>query len=311
MNRTQWAMLLSLAVVWGGSFFFIGAALREMPPFSVIAARLVFAAAALNIALFAARAVFPLAMWRDFAVMGLLNNAIPFSLIAWGQTQIAGGLAAILNATTPLFTIVVAHFLAHGERMSAGKIFGVCAGIAGAAVIVGAEALRGLGANAFAQLAILGAACSYAFASVFGLRFRRMKISPLATAAGQVSASALILLPLAALTERVWTLPAPGIATWGALAGLGLLSTALAYLLYFRILASAGATNVALVTFLAPISAILLGALFLGEVLEIKHFYGMGLIGIGLAAIDGRIWRRLRQTFQNHGKIFSDSDGGK
>ena len=295
-------MLLALAFLWGGSFFFVGAAVRELPPLTVSAARLLFAAAALVFFAAAAGQLPRRNMFAAFACMGLLNNAVPFSLITWGQTEIAGGLAAILNATTPLFTVVVAHFLTGGEKMTPAKIFGVCAGFAGAAVIVGPEALAGLGANALAQTAVLAAACSYAFASVYGLRFRRTGISPLTTAAGQVGASSLMLLPVALFFERPWVLPAPGLEIWAALAALGLFSTALAYILYFRILASAGATNVMLVTFLAPVSAILLGALFLDERLEAKHFYGMALIGLGLAAIDGRAGRFIKNRAARRAK---------
>ena len=159
--------------------------------------------------------------------------------------------------------------------------------------MIGPEALNGLGGGALAEFACLAAALSYALAAIFGRRFRRMGVAPLATAAGQVTASTVLLLPVMLLIDRPWTLAAPHAATWAAVLGLGLLSTALAYVLYFRILATAGATNVLLVTLLVPVSAILLGALVLGERLLPRHVLGMALIGLGLMFIDGRLPRRI------------------
>jgi drug/metabolite transporter (DMT)-like permease len=228
-------------------------------------------------------------LWPAFFGMGLLNNAIPFGLFVWGQHHIASGLAAILNATTPLFTVLVAHFLTRDEKLSAGKMAGVALGILGVILMLGAELLAGLGTGLLAQLACLAAALSYAFAGVFGRRFKRMGIPPLATATGQVTASSLVMLPLVLAVDHPWTLAPPSSGTWAALLAIGVASTALAYILYFRILAAAGATNLLLVTFLIPVSAILLGSLFLGESLAAKHFFGMGMIGLGLALIDGRI----------------------
>ena len=210
--------------------------------------------------------------WVAFAGMALLNNVLPFVLIVWGQHRIASGLASILNATTPLFTVLVAHWLTSDERLNPLKAAGVMVGFAGAAVMIGPDALAGLASSVLAQLACLGGALSYAFAGVFGRRFRRMGVPPLATAAGQVAASTVLLLPIMLVADRPWTLAMPHPATWGAVLGVGLLSTALGYVLYFRILATAGATNLLLVTFLIPASAILLGVLILGEVLMPRHF---------------------------------------
>ena len=234
-------------------------------------------------------------MWAAFFGAGLLNNAIPFSLIVWGQQHIASGVASILNASTPLFTVVFAHMLTDDERMTGGRVAGVLVGFAGVAVMIGAGTVRAMGADLAAQLACLGAAVSYALASVFGRRFRAMGVAPMTTAAGQLVASSVLLVPPMLLIDRPWTLPMPGVGVVGALVGVAALSTALAYVLYFRILATAGATNLALVTFLIPISAILLGLLFLGESLQLREVVGMLLIGLGLAAIDGRPWRALRR----------------
>ncbi len=294
MGQREWAMLIALALLWGGSFFFTGVALRELPAFTIVLARLGIAAAALSATLAILRIRMPRVPgpWAAFVGMGLLNNAIPFTLIVLGQRHIASGLAAILNATTPLFTVLVAHLLTADERLTRAKAAGVLLGLAGVVTMLGADLLAGLGTELAAQLACLAAALSYAFAGVFGRRFRRMGIPPLATAAGQVTASTLLMLPVALLLDRPWTLPMPGAESWAALLGIGLLSTALAYLLYFRILAAAGATNLLLVTFLIPVSAILLGVLVLDETLLPKHLLGMALIGTGLACTDGRLLGR-------------------
>jgi drug/metabolite transporter (DMT)-like permease len=305
MTLFDWSLLLALSILWGGSFFFVGVAVKALPPFTIVLLRVAIAAAALHVVLRLAGVQFPrdFVTWRAFFGMGLLNNAIPFSLIVWGQTHIASGLASILNATTPLFTVVVAHVLTSDERLSKGRIAGVLVGLAGVAVLIGPQALEGLGQDVVAQLAIIGAAISYAFAAIFGRRFKRMGVPPLATAAGQVTASTMLLLPVALLVDRPWTLPIPGLEAIGAVGGLALFSTALAYVLFFRILASAGAVNLSLVTFLIPVSAIVLGSFLLGETLVLSDFLGMALIGVGLAAIDGRLpglFARLRERSSKH-----------
>jgi drug/metabolite transporter (DMT)-like permease len=297
INRTmtgpEWAMLLALSVLWGGSFFFTGVALRALPPFTLVVLRVGLAALILAVVLHAIRLPMPRGgrVWAAFFGMGLLNNVVPFSLIVWGQTQIASGLAAILNATTPLATVLVAHFLTADEKMTRNRVAGVLIGLLGVALMIGPDTLRGLGTEVLAQLAVLGASVSYAFAAIFGRRFGRMGVAPMATATGQVMASTLMLLPIALLVEQPWTLPMPSLTVCGAVLGIAALSTALAYVLYFRILSTAGATNLLLVTFLIPVSAILLGSLVLGERLDAAHFVGMALIGAGLAAIDGRVLR--------------------
>lgn len=295
MGPAQWATLVILSILWGGSFFFVEIAITALPPFTIVLLRVGLAALALHIFLLARGAPVPLnlRLWGAFLVMGLINNVVPFSLLAWGQIQIASGLASILNATTPIFTIVVAHFLTSDEKMTRGRVAGVLIGFAGVALMIGPAVLAGLGANLLAQFACLGATLSYGFAGSFGRRFARMGVSPVQTAAGQVTASALILLPVAAMVDRPWTLQAPGIEVMASVIALALLSTAVAYILFFRLLAAAGATNIMLVTLLVPVSAILLGSAILGERLEPEHFAGMALIGLGLAAIDGRPARAL------------------
>ena len=280
MSSQTWGMLLALSALWGGSFFFVGVAVGQVPALTLVSLRVGLAAAALWMVLPAFGIALPhgAAIWRQLAVMGLLNNAIPFTLFVVAQSTIGSGLAAILNATTPIFGVVVAHLVTRDERLTASRVAGVLLGVAGVAVMVGPSALAGLGRDLGAQLACLGAALSYACAGVYGRRFPRLGLAPAATAAGQLSASTLLILPLALVIERPWTLPVP----------------AFAYVLYFRILARAGATNLLLVTFLIPVSAILLGVVGLGEILLPRQVAGMLLIGCGLAAIDGRLPDRLK-----------------
>ena len=297
MDLTDWSLLVALSILWGGSFFFVGIAVRELPPLTIVAMRVALAALALGGLLRILGLPMPRdrRTWAAFFGMGALNNLVPFCLIVWGQTQIASGVASILNATTPLFGVLVAHVLTKDEKMTGNRLAGVLVGFAGVAVMIGPATLAGLGNALLPQLAVLGAALSYSFAGIFGRRFKSMGVSPLVTATGQVTASTLLLLPVALLADRPWTLPMPSAAAWGAVIGIALLSTALAYVIFFRVLASAGATNLMLVTFLIPVSAILLGGLFLGERLAVRHGIGIALIAGGLAAIDGRLFARLGQ----------------
>lgn len=290
-------MLIALSVLWGGSFFFIGVAVKELPPLTIMMLRVGCAALTLNLVVRFMGQWMPRdpKVWLAFFGMGLFNNVIPQTLIVWGQTQIPSGLASILNATTPLFGVLVAHFFTSDEKMTGKKLAGVIVGFAGVAIMVGPAALRGLGTHIWAQLAILLASAFYGISGVYGRRFKRMGVAPMVTATGQLTASTLMLAPVALSIDHSWTLATPSAATWLAIAGLALLSTALAYLIFFRLLASSGATNLLLVTFLIPVSAVFLGSLFLGEQLEAKHFIGMGFIAAGLAAIDGRLLNLIRQ----------------
>ncbi len=273
----------------GGSFFFGKVALAELKPFTVVLGRVGFATIALVILarLLGHRLPCDMRLWGAFFIMGALNNLIPFSLIFWGQTQIASGLAAILNATTPLFTVVLAHLLTEEEKINSGKLMGISLGLVGVIIMIGPETLGGFKLHVVGQMAILGAALSYAFAGLYGRRFRAHP--PLVTAAGQLTATTVMMIPIVFMIDQPWTLPAPSPITWGALVALALLSTAVAYVIYFQLLATAGATNLLLVTFLIPVSAILLGVIILGERLDVKHFMGMVLIMLGLAAVDGRL----------------------
>lgn len=298
MTPVEWALLLGLSVIWGGSFFFVEIALRDVPPFTIVLSRVGLGAVALYGVLRATGRRLPggWAVWKVFFFLGLVNNAMPFSFLVWGQSQISGGLASILNATTPLFTILVAHFLTTDERLTRARAAGAVIGFSGVAFMIGPEALlAGLGANLWAQLSCLAAPLCYAVGTVQARRLSRLGLNPVQSATGQFVAACVFLAPAALVVDRPWTLAVPGAATWAALAALALASTALAYLIYFRILATAGATNILLVTFLVPATAITLGILFLNEILEPQHVAGMALIGLGLAVIDGRPLALLAQ----------------
>jgi drug/metabolite transporter (DMT)-like permease len=297
MTLRDWALLGFLSVLWGGSFFFVAVAVKEVPPFTVVLARVGIAAAVLCAVLRLTGERLPVhrKALLAFLGMGLLNNVIPFSLFFWAQTSISGGLASILNAMTPIFSIVVAHFLLADERMTPGKLAGVLLGLSGVVVLIGADALSGVSVATLGMLACLGAALSYGFASVFGRRFRALGMSSRAGACGQLLASTVMIAPVAAIVDRPWGLSAPGAGAVLSILGLAVASTALAYVIFFRLLATAGAVNAALVTFLIPVSAILLGATILGERLAGRHYAGMTLIACGLAAVDGRLFRYLRR----------------
>lgn len=295
MGPREWSLLLILALLWGGSFFFFKILVSAVPPFSVVLGRVGLAALTLNLLLVVRRTTLPLdrTLWLRLFVLGLLNNVIPFSAIAFGETRISSGLAAILNATTPVFTIIVAHFLTHDEKMRWGKVAGIVLGFCGVGTLI-APALAGdrFQSSLAGELACLGAALSYGFGGVYGRKFRGLP--PLQIATGQLTASTILILPLSMLVDHPWTLPPLSATVWGAFAGIALLSTAGAFILYFKLLATSGATNLSLVTFLLPIMALMLGILFLGEHPGWSALAGLCLIGAGLAAIDGRLFRLVK-----------------
>lgn len=296
MDAYDWVMLITLATVWGGSFLFNAILVAELPVITIVAIRVTVAALALWGFVHVTGRKIPTTpqVWGALLILGVLNNAIPFSLIVQGQTQITSGLASILNATTPFFTILVAGFFLTDERFSVLRVLGVVVGFSGVILMVGPEALGSLGADFWAQLCALGAALSYGFASVFGRRFRELKVDPVMVATGQVTMSSLVLWPIALWIDGPQDILGLSFNAAASMFGLAVLCTSFAYILYFRILERAGATNISLVTFLVPISAIILGVLVLGESIFIKEIIGMTLIGLGLAIIDGRLFQRLR-----------------
>lgn len=295
MSTRDWLQLLLLGGLWGASYFFVEIALAGFPVLPLVAARVVLAALALWIFVVVARAQVPreARVWIAFTVMGFLNNIIPFTLLVWGQVEITASLAAILTATTPMFTIVVAGLLLHDEPVTRTKVVAIVIGFVGVVVMIGPDVLGELGRAAWAQLAILGASLSYAFAGAYGKRFHAWGVTPLVASAGQISMSAVILVAVILLTGNLGSFSGADTAAWASVVVLAIFCTAFAYLLFFRLLASAGATNVMLVTFIIPVSAILLGVSFLGERLRPVELLGMALIALGLVIIDGRLLRRF------------------
>jgi drug/metabolite transporter (DMT)-like permease len=301
MTAREWGLLALLSLLWGGSFFLIGVAIKELPPLTLVTLRVGLAAALL----WASAPFLGVALPRSakgvatVAVLGFGNCALPFALIAWGQTHLPSGLASILNAATPLFSVLAAHVLTAEEKLSGLKVFGTVAGLTGVAWLIGPDLLTGAGANLWAELAVLAAALAYALSAIFGRRVRALGLRPVDVATGQLTAATLYLAPLALVIDRPWTLLAPSAATIAAVLAIAAFSTALAYVVYFRILAGAGATNVLLVTLLVPATSVVLGALFLHERLAGRQFLGFALIALGLAFIDGRLPRALAQKLSN------------
>ncbi|MEM8541786.1 MAG: DMT family transporter [Pseudomonadota bacterium] len=292
---TDIVMLVGLSILWGGSFFFVEVLIKHLPPLTIVTSRVGFAALGLWVIVVLSGSTLPKKFkhWVGLVVVGLLNNALPFCLIVWGQTQISSGLASIFNATTPFFTVLVAGALLADERINSQKLTGVALGLLGTIVLIGPEALSGLSGPVFGQAAVMCAALSYAFAATYSRRFKSWGVSPLIVATGQATMATLMLLPVTLMLDGPTALLDVPIVAVGSIIGLAFFSTVLAYILYFRLIESAGATNAALVTFLVPISAILLGVTVLGETLSALHAVGMTLIGAGLITMDGRIFQQF------------------
>jgi len=295
MASTEWVLLVVLSVLWGGSFFFVGIIVRELSPFTIVLGRSILAVLALAgfAALGRSRLPGSSSPWAAFLVMAVMNTLVPNSLIAWGQKHIDSALASILISSTPLFSVVLAHILSREEHMTVARVVGVLLGLTGVVILIGPSALRGLDRPGLGQVAVLAAALSYACAGVYGRRFK--DLPPLVAAIGQLTCTVVLIAPLALFVDQPWT-RRPSPVTLAALLGLGLLSTGLGYLIFCRILAVAGATNVMLVNFLNPISALLLGTLVLGERPHWSVFAGMASIFAGLVVIDGRLLRRARSA---------------
>lgn len=286
-STEAWGLLLILALPWGGSFVFYRLLADRLPVLITVWSRVALAALLLFLLLWL-RGERARIRWRDIAVMAVLNNLVPFSLLAWGETRVTAGLASVLNATTPAFAVLIAA-LAGAEALSRPRVLGCALAFAGVVVLIGPSVLAG--GDALGALACLGAACSYGLAALWGRRLRGTP--PLAAAAGQCLASAVLLLPVMVAVDRPWALPMPGLGTWGAILGLAWLSTALAYVIFFRIIVVSGPQNAMLVTFLTPVTGLLMGALFLGETILLRMLAGLLVIAAGLIAIDGRLGRRL------------------
>lgn len=296
-SAKDWFLIALLAFIWGGSFLFGRILMIEWPPFTVVFLRVFLAALTLWVFVLLTARKFPMQskILSAVLIMGILNNVIPFSLILIGQQEIGSGLAAVVNAMTPIWTLIIANQFTTDEKFSTNKILGIIFGFLGVAILIGADFIQGLTASAWAQGAVLGATISYGFASVWGKRFKGQ--DPIIISTGQLTASSLVMLPLIFLLEDPLSISAPNVEMVVALLGLAIVCTAFAYVLFFKILSNVGATNVSLVTFLVPISAIILGIVWLGETLTLSNIIGMILIIIGLSLVDGRI---LKMTGLRH-----------
>lgn len=297
IDARDWSLLAALSILWGGSFFFNGAALRELPPLTLVFLRVALGAAILLPLLRMQGIGFPKGMlgWKPFVAIGLLNNAIPFSLIVIGQTFIPSGLASILNATTPLFAVMVMA-AAGEEKLQMRRLAGVALGLLGVVILRGwgVETRSGQGLGI---LLCLGGALSYGFAALAARRLLKDS-PPLGTATFQLMASTVMMAIVAGAVEQPWRLAMPSVTTWLAVLGLAGLSTALAYIVFFQIIRRSGATNVMLVTLLIPVTAILLGWLVLGEPISMREIAGAIIIGSALLVIDGRVPALLRRVTQ-------------
>ena len=293
LGTAEWLLIMLHSVLWGASFFFGAVAIREIPSltitgFRAIPASIIVVGVCLSMGL-----AIPLraGYWGRMFVLGILNNIAPMLLILWAQHQVASGVAAVFNATTPLFVVVIAHFASADERFSWNKGLGLLVGIAGVSVLVGTNVTSGTTGGVLAKAALLAAAMCYALAGIFARRTSRE--APFVIAAGQLLAALAMALPLALIVDRPFALPMPSAVAMGAVLGIGIFSSALASLVYFTVIKRAGATNGLLVTLLLPITPLVLGALFLGEHVSGREFAGAGIIALALVILDGRLLRRL------------------
>ena len=296
ISSFAWMLLALLGLIWGGSFLSIRVALDEVGFLTSVAHRTGWAMVLLWLYVWLRGLPVPFerCIWGGFLGMGLLNNAIPFSLMAWGQLTIETGLTSILNAATAIFGVIIAAIFFADERLSARKMIGVSLGFLGVATAIGLEHLLAFDPRSLAQLAVIGGTISYAFAGVWAKKMLS-GLAPEVAAAGMLTGSTLIMLPAAWIIEGPITLDLQPI-TWLAIAYYVVIATALAYLLYYRILAIAGSGNLMLVTLLVPPVAILLGALVLGEELQARAYWGFLLLALGLVILDGRAVDAFRRA---------------
>ncbi len=296
MSSADWGIIMLLSLLWGGAFFMIELGLRGFPPNTLVFLRMALAVPPMLLILKFIGQKLPTdrKSWQQLFALGTINAALPFILFFWGQTQIDSGLASVLNATTPLWGVVTAHFLTRDEKATPARVIGVLLGIMGIVVLVGTEALGGISGSVLAQLACLAATLSYAFAAIYGRTLSQSTMSPMVVATGQVITAAILMLPVALIVDQPWALASPGWDAWAGAIGLAIPSTAVAYFFYFRLIDRAGASNAMLVAFIMPVVAIILGVVALGETVELKEIAGAALIALGLVAIDGRFLPKRR-----------------
>jgi drug/metabolite transporter (DMT)-like permease len=289
MTGGDWGIILFLSLLWGGAFFMIALGLRSFPPITLAFMRMALAVPPMLLALKYLGQKLPTdsRSWRQLFVLGGLNAAFPFMLFFWGQSYISTGLGSILNATTPLWGVVLAHLFTRDEKATPSRLLGVLLGLAGIVVMVGAV---------LAQLACLSATVLYALAAIYGRTLSQSTMTPIVVATGQVFTAAVLILPFMLVFDHPWTLPFARWDAWIGAIGLAIPSTAFAYFLYFRLIDRAGASNAMLVAFIMPVVAIVLGVVALGESVSVKEMIGAALIALGLVAIDGRVFAKLART---------------
>jgi drug/metabolite transporter (DMT)-like permease len=298
MSGQSWRLLLSVSLIWAASFLFVEFALTEVPFITIMTARVSIGAVGLYVMLrlFGIKVARPdgmsrIGVWGAFLLLGLVNNVIPFSLIVWSQTHLSASLASILNATMPLFVVFLAHFFTTDEKITWPRFIGIFIGFLGVTLIVSQDGINFNSGSTLAKFTMLGAACSYGVAALIGRHYAKRGLAPMVMAWGQSTGAALIAIPIALIMDRPWELVI-SLPVWATLVGLGLLCSSVAYALYFRLIATAGATNTSLVTLLIPPFAIVLGSLLLSETLEVHHMIGMAAIGLGLLIVDGRLFKK-------------------
>jgi drug/metabolite transporter (DMT)-like permease len=298
LDGNGWLLIGILAILWGGAFFLIEVGLRSFPPITLVFIRVGFAVPAMWLAMriMGQRLPTDMRIWGLLTVVGAFNCALPFTLFFWGQQYLDSSYAAILNATTPLWGVITAHFMTSDEKATPSRITGVLVGLAGIIAMVGPDAMKGLSDNLLAQIACLISTVFYSLAAIFGRRLSQTSLTPMAVATGQTMTAALLMVPIMLVVDQPWTMAMPRLdATLAGLA-LALISTALAYFLYFRLIDRSGASNAQLVAFLMPILAVILGIAFLGESLNQGQIIGAMLIALGLVIIDGRLLARFRNV---------------
>lgn len=297
LDGTGWLLIGILSILWGGAFFLIEVGLRSYPPITLVFMRLALAVPPMWIAMRLMGERWPTEprIWGLLGIVGALNCALPFILFFWGQQYLDSGYASILNATTPLWGVITAHFLTSDEKATPARIIGVLIGMAGIVVMVEPEAMKGLSNNLLAQLACIVSTIFYSFAAIYGRRLSQTELTPMAVATGQTMAAALMMVPIVAVMDQPWAMAAPRLDSTLAGITLAIFSTALAYTLYFRLIDRSGASNAQLVAFIMPVLAIILGIAFLGESLSGGQIAGAGLIAVGLAILDGRLVARFQK----------------
>lgn len=293
MSLVDVMTLLGTAFCFGTSYYFIEILIRHLPPLTIVNIRVILASLILWIVVFVLKLKRPdtFKQWRSLFIIAFMNNAVPFTLFVWAQKFIDSSMAAVLNATMPFFTVILAAVFLSDEKMNRFKLLGVPVGIVGTAILIGPNLQSGT-MSVLGQLAALLATFLYAVSSIYARRFKAWGLSPIMIATGQVTMAGLMLLPVTLIIEQPWTLPMPPMETVYALIGITLLGTVMSYILYFKLIDSAGATNASLVTFLNPVTAIILGTLLLGEIITPTQMLGIVVIMLGLVIIDGRLFQR-------------------